>query len=152
VTEDTGGTVIPFPVVSPIPEPDDDIPVEDPPDLEDYDFEFEDATPVGCPSCGTVTDEHEDDCVLEVSVDEVVEAGGRWLWVPVEESVPDDPFVGLSAYRHQTMCRWTFRHHLEGLPIPQPCCYTVEVRTSRLEGPVRQERSWLAPGGPGDPA
>lgn len=149
-TDDTSRTrdavVIPFPVRDAVE--DDGIPVEDPPDDSGYEVsEFltpEDSVLAGCPSCGGILDIHTDDCALDVTPDEIIEDGGRWIWVPVDNEPDVEPAVGLVSHRIETMCRWTHRHHMDGVPIPQPCCYPVLITTKRLPGPARQHRVWLA--------
>lgn len=69
---------------------------------------------------------------------------GEWVWVPADQNPVNDVPVGMSAMEITTRCRWTHRHIAEEMPIPQPCCYSVLITTSRLPGPVQQKRHWLA--------
>lgn len=134
--------------------PDDGIPVEDPPDPDEWSFddldgltltldttEADDPT-TGCRECGGVLGSHEDDCGQDPEV--MIEAGGRWVWQEAGEPPDAETPVGMVAHRITTMCRWTHRHIMEERQIPQPCCYSVIVTTTRLPGPVRTERNWLA--------
>lgn len=132
------GNVIPFPVRHDVGT--DDLVEDDP--LDGFTLTVED---MACPDCGTLTDDH-DGCDGPVTdPDEIVEADGRWVWEPVEGAPEHEPPVGMVAHRVSTMCKWTYRHLMEEQPIPQPCCYSVLITTKRLPGPVRSERSWLAP-------
>ena len=75
----------------------------------------------------------------------VTETEGRWVWEPKGESPEHEPPVGMVAHRIATMCKWTYQHIQREESIPQPCCYSVLITTKRLPGPVRDQRSWLAP-------
>jgi hypothetical protein len=100
-----------------------------------------------CVGCGsTEQDEHHHGCeaLVEDDPDEIAEAGGRWVWEPVDGAPEHETPVGMVAYSINTMCRWTHRHLMDGEPIPQPCCYSVLTSIARLPGPVREHRNWLA--------
>lgn len=77
--------------------------------------------------------------------DVIEESDGRWVWEPADGAPETEVHVGMVAHKIATMCKWTHRHLMEDVPIPQPCCYSVLITTKRLPGPVRQTRSWLAP-------
>lgn len=143
----TRDNVIAFPVRDTPPE---DVTVEDEPDDEPEDgWSFADlegfTLAVTCDECRSIDGTHHSGCplVAEEDPDEITEAGGRWVWQPTGEPPHDEPPVGMIGQRIVTMCRWTHRHLMEGMPIPQPCCYSTLVTTKRLPGPVRTERSWL---------
>lgn len=133
------GDVIPFPTREPPEVVEDEV-------VEDEDVEYRDPL-AGCEGCGTITDEHHEECVIDVDPDEIIEANGRWVWVPVDREPVVDPSVGMVAHKIATMCRWEHRHIMDGETMPQPCCYSVHITTRRLPGPVRQPRNWLAPDG-----
>lgn len=137
--------VIPFPVREPVE-------YEDERDPDDWSFSDLDGFTMAvatdpCEGCGSTDDAHYEGCVLaiEEDPDEIAEAGGRWVWQPLDESPMGETPVGMVANRIATMCKWTHRHLMEDQPIPQPCCYSVLISTARLAGPVQQHRSWLAP-------
>lgn len=141
-------TVIPFPTREP-PPPDPEA-VEEV--LDAVTLAAEDDPTAGCEGCGSITDEHDADCPSlldpddgpEEDPDEIVEAGGRWVWQPTGRPPEDEPPVGMVAHKIRTMCRWQYRHIADREPMPQPCCYSVLITTARLPGPVRRENHWLA--------
>lgn len=104
-----------------------------------------------CTECGSDEDEHYPGCIyLDMTFEpepdpvEIAEADGSWIFVPNGQLPDEADAVGMRAHRVHTRCRWTHRHIAEDQPIPQPCCFSVLVTTSRLDGPVQIERAWLS--------
>lgn len=106
-----------------------------------------------CEDCGSDTVDHYVGCALDGVVaplfeeepEVIEEAEGSWIFVPNGDLPSEADAVGIRAHQVRLRCRWQHRHIADREPMPQPCCYSVLVTTSRLPGPAHTvERSWLS--------
>lgn len=162
VSRTRDAVVIPFPTRTPPA----DVVIEEETVTDDVTLEAALAT-AGCEECGGVVGNHDVDCpvptlgdepeVVEAEViededdyvtpedpDEIVEAGGRWVWQPAGEPPDDETPVGMVAHKIVTMCRFAHKHQRLRESMPQRCCYSVLVTYARMPGPARSEQHWLA--------